>query len=130
MSSDMITMQEHTLKHMQRWQRNHPNASKEESEKEWISFRAKQLKRRGAPSTIAVKDSKGFSIPAGSSMDQVFSFLNTLCDGKNRNKCHNCGVADRKFQYCSRCKVTAYCGKECQKEHWKTHKKQCENKKK
>ena len=38
-------------------------------------------------------------------------------------QCGFCGVpAETK---CSRCKSIRYCGRECQKKHWKTHKKTC-----
>lgn len=30
-----------------------------------------------------------------------------------------------KFKWCSRCHVVAYCGKECQRKDWNTHKKYC-----
>ena len=32
------------------------------------------------------------------------------------------------FNLCARCKKVAYCGKECQKAHWKTHKQRCASK--
>lgn len=34
--------------------------------------------------------------------------------------------ANEGLKFCQRCKVTAYCGKEHQKEDWKEHKKSCE----
>ncbi|KIM73777.1 hypothetical protein PILCRDRAFT_720708 [Piloderma croceum F 1598] len=30
---------------------------------------------------------------------------------------------DQKFMVCSACKTVAYCGVECQRGHWKAHKK-------
>jgi hypothetical protein len=48
---------------------------------------------------------------------------------KNRvfNFCAMCeqGAKERKMQFCSRCKVCPYCSKDCQKAHWKKHKKVC-----
>ena len=44
------------------------------------------------------------------------------------HKCANCnkqaprGVS---FKVCSRCKKVVYCGRECQEEHWKSHRKEC-----
>ena len=38
--------------------------------------------------------------------------------------CSACGNALAK-ELCSGCKVAVYCGKDCQREHWKTHKPQC-----
>ena len=46
-----------------------------------------------------------------------------------KGQCSGCGHARRlqeKFRACSRCNVTRYCSKECQKKHWKEgHKKEC-----
>ena len=39
------------------------------------------------------------------------------------NQCAVCGKEDTKA--CSRCKVTAYCGKSCQIADWPRHKAQC-----
>ena len=38
--------------------------------------------------------------------------------------CGNCGAAEAS-SHCARCKTTEYCGRECQRAHWKTHKKTC-----
>ena len=42
--------------------------------------------------------------------------------------CASCGVSGKgvKLNPCSRCKAAKYCGKPCQAEHWKVHKKICE----
>lgn len=40
--------------------------------------------------------------------------------------CDNCGGTDQPLMNCSRCKLVHYCGKECQRQHWKNgHKGQC-----
>jgi len=42
--------------------------------------------------------------------------------------CANCGAIDgdsELFKKCARCKVTFYCGRECQTAHWSTHKVGC-----
>jgi len=40
--------------------------------------------------------------------------------------CANCGVeGDKNMMCCSRCKGTNYCSSDCQKSHWKQHKKIC-----
>lgn len=41
--------------------------------------------------------------------------------------CGNCHIEEKgsKFHRCGKCKRVAYCGLQCQKEHWKTHKKAC-----
>jgi splicing suppressor protein 51 len=40
-------------------------------------------------------------------------------------KCTKPGSSESPLQRCSRCKSTRYCSLECQKAHWKTHKKAC-----
>jgi TPR repeat protein len=42
--------------------------------------------------------------------------------------CASCGVSGKgvKLNSCSRCKAAKYCGRACQTEHWKVHKKICE----
>ena len=41
--------------------------------------------------------------------------------------CSACYVDQSTFQFCSKCKVAAYCDSDCQKNHWKTggHKQSC-----
>lgn len=39
--------------------------------------------------------------------------------------CHKCGRTPDTLQRCGRCKVVTYCSRECQKIHWKVHKKYC-----
>ena len=36
-----------------------------------------------------------------------------------------CGTYSSKLLQCSRCHMVRYCGQECQKRHWKQHKKEC-----
>ncbi|KAJ7388750.1 hypothetical protein OS493_035860 [Desmophyllum pertusum] len=47
---------------------------------------------------------------------------------KRAASCANCGKVVEKLKRCARCHVTLYCGRECQKEHWKKggHKQRCE----
>jgi hypothetical protein len=39
--------------------------------------------------------------------------------------CGNCGKADVKLKTCGRCRIGAYCSKDCQKLHWKLHRSFC-----
>lgn len=47
---------------------------------------------------------------------------------KRAASCANCGQAVEKLMRCARCYVTLYCGRECQKQHWKKggHREKCE----
>ncbi|KAG8959188.1 hypothetical protein FRC03_008310 [Tulasnella sp. 419] len=43
-------------------------------------------------------------------------------------KCFNChteGTKDRRLSKCARCQSVWYCGRECQRSHWKQHKQWC-----
>lgn len=44
---------------------------------------------------------------------------------KHGGFCSVCGSLCDKIAKCSACEVVTYCGTECQKKDWKTHKKQC-----
>lgn len=39
--------------------------------------------------------------------------------------CAYCGTFSQKLLKCGKCRTVEYCGKECQKKHWKTHKNNC-----
>ncbi|KAK4500212.1 hypothetical protein PRZ48_008398 [Zasmidium cellare] len=39
--------------------------------------------------------------------------------------CSNCWTASTDLKRCARCKTTAYCNRDCQHAHWKTHKEAC-----
>lgn len=39
--------------------------------------------------------------------------------------CGSCGKTPASLQRCSRCRSERYCNRDCQKAHWKTHKKVC-----
>jgi len=40
-------------------------------------------------------------------------------------ECANCSTEDDTLRKCGRCKLVVYCGTECQRQHWKAHKKDC-----
>jgi tetratricopeptide (TPR) repeat protein len=43
-------------------------------------------------------------------------------------KCGECGKTESTLSTCGRCREMRYCGQECQKKHWPTHKKLCKKK--
>lgn len=44
----------------------------------------------------------------------------------SRSECANCGTVDLPLHKCGKCKVTMYCGRPCQTQHWKAdHKARC-----
>ncbi|XP_068084363.1 zinc finger MYND domain-containing protein 10 [Anabrus simplex] len=45
---------------------------------------------------------------------------------QDKRNCSFCG--DKATKRCSRCKVTWYCGRECQVQHWPSHRSECEAK--
>ena len=45
--------------------------------------------------------------------------------GGNRRCCYTCRKSGCKLKYCSLCKLTLYCGPDCQSQDWSAHKKAC-----
>ena len=41
------------------------------------------------------------------------------------HRCFHCGTETTKMMRCSQCHRAWYCGKACQKKHWKLHKRAC-----
>lgn len=39
--------------------------------------------------------------------------------------CKNCGEREKELLKCSRCKKVYYCGADCQRKNWPTHKLTC-----
>ena len=42
----------------------------------------------------------------------------------NTKSCNNCGKMEN-LKLCSRCRSVFYCSVDCQRSHWKQHKKTC-----
>lgn len=42
-------------------------------------------------------------------------------------QCANCNVFDEDLKKCTKCRITSYCSKICQEEHWPQHKSTCKN---
>ena len=62
-----------------------------------------------------------------------FGVGNTTAAAVAGDVCANCGKKEGegnniKLKRCVACKKAQYCGSQCQKEHWKKHKKECRNK--
>ena len=59
--------------------------------------------------------------------DAALDGARKIVDRYNATACACCGVreAERKFLRCSACHAAYYCGAECQRAHWKEHKKAC-----
>jgi hypothetical protein len=60
-----------------------------------------------------------------------FSFLQPAApvepaaEVRPNRQCGNCPALGEQFKLCGRCHAMAYCSIDCQKAHWKTHKKVC-----
>ena len=59
------------------------------------------------------------------SQGEMYKMTKQMADGHICAKCKSQENGRKKFKFCARCKSIYYCGKKCQKEHWKSHKKTC-----
>ncbi len=53
--------------------------------------------------------------------------VSTAKEKSAERTCNKCGLQGVGLQRCARCKKVWYCGRECQREDWKTHKGKCVN---
>jgi hypothetical protein len=93
----------------------------ESEEARWQRFRRRFLSQEAKPD-----DNKALSKTVlKASKKQVKSTTN-LTEGE---MCANCYVLEKtlhdKLLKCGQCRLIKYCSRECQREHWKAHKKQC-----
>ena len=51
--------------------------------------------------------------------------ISTCTPVPDQKKCSLCGKYSEDLKKCSRCRLTQYCNRECQKKHWGTHKNAC-----
>lgn len=80
---------------------------------------------------LAVEGLRG---PRSAPMDRKFGAKCTQCNGiaskcskcgAGMDSCAHCGQPVGRSNCCSRCHTTYYCGRECQRAHWKIHKSEC-----
>lgn len=58
-------------------------------------------------------------------MEMTEEAYNEIAEFKPDVKCANCDYHYPSMMKCSACKTERYCSSECQKSHWKVHKKVC-----
>lgn len=57
--------------------------------------------------------------------NQDLSKASSKWQEKKEEKCANAGCPNTPSKRCKRCRIAQYCSAECQKAHWKAHKKTC-----
>ena len=67
-------------------------------------------------------DPKEFAAPRGAAESIMMKLGSTKVENRN---CAQCSISVNVPKLCGSCKAVAYCGKACQKQHWKKHKKLC-----
>jgi hypothetical protein len=76
-----------------------------------------------ASTTVTMATTGSDSAPAKTSQSKVVAAREKF------RFCENCGSEiEDKILVCSSCKKVAYCNRQCQKAHWKAHKKTCSHK--
>jgi hypothetical protein len=102
---------------LENWKKLH----EESEEARWQRFHRRYLTHDANPD-----DNKGLSKAALKAHKKQVKSTTNLTQGE---MCANCYVLektlDKKLLKCGQCRLIKYCGPNCQKEHWKVHKKQC-----
>lgn len=70
--------------------------------------------------SLALQSVETASLPSFNPAEPSFCFMAAT---RPRHSCAGCGGAGLKS--CSRCKLTFYCGRDCQRRHWPSHKPLC-----
>ena len=65
-----------------------------------------------------------YPLSSSSTLEEDFSSM-SIVQEPEADECAACKSRERKLLVCSRCKATKYCSANCQKAHWKVHKKAC-----
>lgn len=92
------------------------------------------------PKTFGVNEQTQLESMSDDQMWQVLQMMQSQFGGAKADlhqhvvlrQCGQCGTQEDKrgdLKTCSKCQVTAYCSRACQKAHWKKHKRDCCKKK-
>ena len=53
--------------------------------------------------------------------------IEKMLNSDTKYTCASCGKMAKKMSRCTKCKMSYYCNRECQKKNWKLHKRICKN---
>ena len=95
------------------------------------------IQKRVTPMLEAIATEDGFSsftawcsvalqgIDNNAMQARASDFHNPKMLYNNNQTCSYCSQYSNSLKKCSRCRLVQYCGRECQKKHWNTHKSRC-----
>jgi len=107
---------------------------------EVIKFQMKSIQEKTAPALEAIATADGYSsFKAWYSAAVHYADITSQSDDKHKHcamkhqpeglctkeKCSYCSRNSEDLKRCSRCHSVQYCGRDCQRKHWPTHKREC-----
>ena len=102
----------------------------DEADKIWIKHKYARRKREMEKRKRELQEKRKGSTDAAKEMKEINGNGSNDDVENGIRKCAFCKANKSKLLRCGRCKAVYYCSVDCQRPHWKTHKKICKKKQK